>query len=392
MNNTFIRKVTNAEYLALSEGFSSYLNSKHQRKLTTPERIKFTNDLASEFKSTFLENPAVRDKLNESKKTSDNFLFFNKNDVINLNQVRTYDEYRNNRYRIENLKARFMIFCLEIKGFYRRPPQDIANNLHYAIMKDLFIESSSLPAASDDSKQAHSVPNGYFEKKIIERLIGTYQLYRLTFNNSFPDHIAVHTLTIFSDADDPNVICYSTHNSYKQLQSSEKERGLQRIRDSYGHVYNYQGQLLFLGGTAYSHLDEVEPGENKSNYPEIMMMHSHGGDTKSIRGLILGHFPLLGLPVATSVYMSKLDNKTATHLDEVSKKEPREWSIEDRELMASHYGNIGSNNEQIEPPKNKSIEDQATHKGYLKLYNETKIIRKFVENQIESTYSKMLTP
>jgi len=159
------------------------------------------------------------------------------------------------------------------------------------------------------------------------------------------------------------------------------------------------------------------------------MVNSHSGDTYNMRGLIMGHYPLLKLPVATSIYMSKLRNDTAEYIWELD-DEDKKRSLYDWYLQGKHFGNIDPDfegeitDQQIHiekkipadfiekygniefktplPPLEILSKDEknmlnyliklSIKKGEMKLQKKVKSIMKFVINEIEGKYSKMLTP
>lgn len=411
MPNTLTSSLTPVENKALKEAFCRYVDSFDQ-KMKLEERVRLANNLVDLYLPTFKDNPEVQ-KLIAQSENPDNIFKFMPADIAHLTAHRELNDYRKPRKSIRSIKGRLIIFSLEILGFYFRPPNAAANYLHTAIIEDLFRSSTkqaNTKAITSNKEMDEVVLNGYFKEKLIKRIIGTYQLFRLSLNNSFPGCVAVHTLRIYKDKEDPSVIRYSTLNSYKQFQSVNQNKGLKRKRESHGHVYNYQGQILFLGGTLYTHLDECESGDLENNYPEIMMLHSHSGDTNNIRGLILGQFPLLGLPVATSVYMSKLDSKSADELEKLEDLDPKDYQPKDIELIARYYGNIDP---RLEPARNFIINEftlylkklnfskadgtlEELHEKIItqrkELHKKVKEIHNFIVNKIEDTYSHMLTP
>ncbi|KPV93915.1 hypothetical protein AN214_04014 [Pseudoalteromonas sp. P1-9] len=411
MDNNYTAPLTPEENKALQEAFTHYLIELNLNTAPKEERIKIANSLTSQYKSVFLENPHVKDKYNSSlmKEKESNYFKVSTNEAAHLTTVRPLEDYERNRKKIDNpVKARLLIFALEIKGFYKRPPEKGRNHLHVAIMEELFKKSRRFPRGNeknnaqkiDTEKDGFDYNNGYFHKDIISGLVGTYQLFRLSLNNSFPGCVAVHTLRIFRDEYDQSVVHYTTLNSYKQFQSQDKSKGLRRQRRSSGNLYNFQQQILFLGGTDYSHLDEFESGNQKSNYPEIMLMHAHTGDRNSIRGLLLGQYPFLNLPISTSVFMSKLDDETAAKLKKLEEIEPEKYGFNELKLLANYYGNIDPNLNTQEITVNDltsnielSIDENKELISYRKnLHDRVKSIHSFIQNSIEQKYSNMLSP
>jgi len=440
---SFIKKLNLEENFALKEGFLRYLASFPVKFKNKSERCVKANQLTQKYIEVFETNNEVKSARTKSKSIHGSniskFYNFSTDDLQKITGPKNLEDYKNQSKCISTLKARLMIFSLEVEGHYIRPLEKPTHQLHQAIMDQIFFNKKDLDQPSDIKGNTKRL-NGYFNKKYIKKLFGTYQLYRKSFNNSFPDHIAVHVIKIFADTTDPDVICYQSMNSYEQFQNGEKNSPIYRVRMSSGHLFNYQGQMLFLGGTIYSHLNETEnrssindisndDEDEKFSYPELMMVNSHSGDTYNMRGLIMGHYPLLKLPVATSVYMSKLD-KTASESIWDLENGHKDMSLHDYYLQGKHFGNIDPEIEVDRANKPENLEDKIPHsitekygnigfktvlpsfehlsedekrvleelmkksveKGKEKLHRKVKSIMKFVVNEIEGKYSKMLTP
>jgi hypothetical protein len=424
MNSVLTASLTSEEYGALTNAFNRYLKSVFQsEKIDKDARGDLANELVAQFKDTMLMNPSVRAKYEASEKRDKELTFFrlNNNDISNLTTERDICDYQNQQNCISPLKARCLILGLEIRGFYVRPQERPKHALFDAVMTEVFsapqnrktkdaLRNMGVPEAtvgeSEDfvakkGEKDEVVEPGLFTEKVINELVGTYQVFRLSLNSSFPDHITTHILKIYqdSDADGVNALCYSTRNRYSQKQTNDNSDSLERVRKSQGHVFNYQGQIFMLGAVTYTHLNETEPSStDKHRYPEVMMLHMHGGDRKSIRGLILGHYPFLGLPVATTVYMSKLSKIAASKLDGLehlllaaeSEGKKADLTEEFATVAAQYFGNVDPNAKVADLSQISDV--KGVKEGLAALIDAVKENAKFVTNTIESKYSKMLTP
>ncbi len=404
--NIFTKKLTPNEYSELAKGFNRYIKSNHNGKMRFEIRSDIVKEITNKYLDVFVFNPQVKEKLEKSSKQTKDYFTYNRNDITNLFTIRSDDDYRERRNCVEALKARFIIFCLEVEGCYQRPQITGKNILHSAMMTEVFFDGAdtSLNEGSLSCMDGITKSPGRFREEFVSELCGTYLLYRLSFNNSFPNHVAAHTLKIYKDDEDPDIISYSTLNTYKQFQSEDDSSGIQRTRVSHGNVYNYQGQIFLLGAIKYSHLETFERREIKYNYPEVIMLHPHGGDMKNLRGIMLGHFPYLSLPVSTRVYMTKLDNHTSQQLDDIENTNFGDMSDQQILLLASHCGNIHPEFK-LQEPKEESFHDEnggvvkkdfnkakIVFKGQQELQHKVSPIIHFIKNEIETSYSQMLTP
>lgn len=409
----FTKRPSIQEYQALQSAFSKYIKAMGI-KLNAAQRVKQANDLIEKYRPIFIQNPIVKDKIQSSSLELKELLKINTNDGTNLATQRQQEDYLNPRNQIEPVKARLLIFSLEIEGYYERPLDRGENFLHTAIIEDIYRKSVGRQDGKITIMMDEDIGNGLVDKRIAQDLIGTYQLFRLSFNNSFPGYVSAQTLRVFQDEKDSNILKYQSFNSYKQYQAHDNDKGMNRIRVSSGHIYNYQQQLLFIGGTAYSHLDETEYKLTTTNkpilkkYPDIMMMHHHSGDTKNIRGIVLGQYPFLNLPVATTLYMSKVDDENAAQIQELATLDPSIYTMNEVMLLAKYFGNINPNMEDDEISVKDLIsyiaeEDFSNGSDIKKLEAELIENRKylrgkvrnvlpFIQNRIENLYSNMLTP
>jgi hypothetical protein len=414
----FVTEPTPIEHRALSIAFNDFMEEKSKKNGNKKGR-NFEQDqlkeLISTYETIFSKNPAIHSLAKQSKKGGDVYkIIINEDDHSHLRVTRELSEYaQSSRKSLSKIKARFMIFCLEIEGFYKRPKDVDRNQLHRAIMGNCFFltddEQKNNLLVDDLEKENHSP--GYFSLKDMESLCGTYQVFRLSFNNSFEGNIATYTLTVSQDLENPRILQYSTFNKYHQYQPSSADKSQLRIRRSKGHLYNYQDQILFLGGVSYTHMD-FEGEEKKANYPEIFLMHRHSGDSKNCRGIILAHFPYLSLPVATSIYICKLPKDVGIKVSNLESKmldnENSVLTIEEEGITARHYGNIDPSNEGVNidrlflkngihchgsNSKAEESEFRSTIKKNVKeLFKEVERVEKYVTNSIELKYTKMLTP
>lgn len=286
---------------------------------------------------------------------------------------------------------------MELLGFYIRPTEQPTNILYEAIMAEIY--ASPIPkhvqgkhAGEQVAEQAsHPLP-GRFTSDVMDNLVGTYQVFRKSFNSSFPGFVAVHTLKVFLDTDSAGntILSYKTRNSYDQSQTADTTAGTTRVRESRGHIFNYQGLLFFLGGITYSHLEMFEGTKTgKFNYPEVMLMHLHGGDKSSIRGVMMSHFPFLGLPVSTSVLMTKLGKNEASKLDDLENDKSKPLSEENKALVQRYFGNVDPT---MTAGRGENGEANELSDSERQLLEVVKRNLPFIENEIETRYSNMLTP
>lgn len=406
LNDIYTTPLSPEECLALTFSFNAYIQDLGQT-FNKEERKELANKLIKKYESIFLKNPTVHALYTKSNKSNKSeFFTLNNNDISNLTTPRKLTHYTNSQYHLSPLKGRLLIFILELMGFYKRPPERYKNALYEAVKAVIYTSPVSDDNGSDSHEKNRSddkVPPGGISNEKMKDLVGTYQIFRKSFNNSFPNSIATHTLKIFYDQDSAgnNILSYKTRNKYDQAQSGNASESLQRVRTSKGHIFNYQGLFFFLGAIHYTHLGETESDSGDYNYPEVKLMHMHGGDKNSIRGLMLSHYPFLGLPVSTSVLMTKLSNEEALRLDALEHAEKLklgklERNVDDEhehltereqaELIARYYGNINPHARDCSGAEG-SI--KAAHEELVRLVAEK---ADFVTNNIEEKYSKMLTP
>jgi hypothetical protein len=362
LNTTYIDEISLAEQIALVKAFRMYVlfTSKSKKFPTQVKTIRSSLDtLIEEFLPVFIKNQSVKEKLNSSSRSSKENFSFNADELRTLHVERDEPVYKINRnYRTSRLKGRLVIFGLEVLGFFVRPQVSLTNFSYHAIVQDVF--SGNVPSFTN-----------------IE-LSGFYQVFRLSFNNSFPGHVAAYLIEIYKDPDHPSIYRYRSSNKYIQKQGSDKHGSMKRARMSDGYIYNYQGQMLFFGGVTYSHVHKVdavaglsvEEKDKYDNYPEIMMFHPHGGDVLNIRGLMLAHYPLLSMPVATRAYLSSItDLDSDVDFDSLLAKKYDDGT-------PFYYGNV----------------DPKTSDTSHPLISSTQNALPFIINKIENTYSQMLTP
>ncbi|ADZ89759.1 hypothetical protein [Marinomonas mediterranea] len=364
-----LRKITTQEQIALVKAFRQYSEkiqgANYKYKKTDLEPIvRAVDALKDEFLPIFRKNMHVKERLIDKTETQVVQIFkFNDEDLRSLFTERQPAQYLlNSRNITSTLKGRLIICSLQNLGYYEAPDIHSEKALYEVIVSEIF--NSKPPNLTSLN------------------LEGFYQLVRLSFNSSFPGHVATSLVEIYNDID---VLRYRTINSYTQMQSGS-DKGLVRERRSSGFLFDYQGQILFLGSINYSHLHmydinhnltEKEKEKDKYNYyPEIILAHPHGGDQLNLRSLILGHYPYLSLPVSSRAYFIRQPHLSGKNIDELA-KETAEVTIDgDKQEIPRYFGNINPDNLDLTNPLHKIVKKSLP----------------FIKNSIESTYSHMLTP
>lgn len=361
-----------AEQRALSVALNDYFSKEQIKlgceKLTTEKKIELVHDLRKSFLSTFLMSGISSE---EKMKTFEDFEFVSQN-ISYL--IRNPDEinYRKDKHQYPKLKSRFLIFALEILGYYQRPKDFKHEDLFHVVNQVIF----------------RSKPIKFHEGS--SGISGLYSVRRFSFNSSLPDTVTACILKIdeplqLPGGGDSYMYRYSSFNRYEQSSSKKQTR----TRRSNGYVFDYQDNLFLIGDIEYNHMEENEPNHSNSNYAEVMLMTSRGSDQSTMRGLILAHYPYLHIPVSTRVIFSRLDPNLELakrieainlfELDEESLDAPKRDEFENliKDLTNDHsMGNFPIEHMDQLKEKNQSIRN----------------LLKFIENKIDTSYSKMLTP
>lgn len=359
MPSHFTKPLSAQEHVVLSSALNSYLTAQFKSEELTIDNVvvHLNSDVTIQnFKLIFGNIPAIRALVDESPK-KDKYLDINAEDIRSLLRDLTIDQVLSSSLRLcPKIKARFLIYVLEAIGHYERPPEMGEDSLFFTVKREIFND----PLYEEDLFPAN------FE--------GDYLLHRLSLNSSFPDQMTSNFIRIKkgfieknrkSDPDEV-IFRYESVNRYEQDIDGVP---IIRTRTSKGYVFHYQRNLLFVGRVEYSHLADAENDQVLREqapfdfYPEIMFCHAHGGDRNTVRGIMLAHFPFLGLPVATRVVLSK---------------QVETGSSMNFELLKSQYKMLGNHEEG-------SVVFSDDPSKYKRIF-------KMIRNDIESTYSHMLTP
>lgn len=265
--------------------------------------------------------------------------------------------------RLATIKARFLIYALEMEGFYRRPPERGPHPLFQALYEQIFDRKASREEYVPRSQNASKINLGSTWEKN-SSLAGIYCMIRRSFNVSLPDTYNVIRLYVVEvdnkdESGDHKIYEYKTLNAYQQDVSNSGDR-TERRRESHGYIFDFQGLPFFFGSVAYSYIDKTDGMVD--NYPEIILAHRHAGNLTHIRGLMIGHYPYLRMPAVTRVfiYREKELDLNITDLD----------SLEKSDLSGQRV--IGNFNRE---------EIIKRHKDFNP---------RFVENVIDTQYSQML--
>lgn len=286
--------------------------------------------------------------------------------------------------RLAEIKGHLLIFCLRITGHYEEPFCRGEDALFESINEIIF-EDSEIEFSIDTSRGPIDIE-------------GFYAYRRLSFNSSFPDHITTSLLRIRVDNSSYNKKIYK-YESYKMYVQNSTGSTLERQKFTEGSIFDYQGNLLFFGKVFYTDMDSTE-AILSHKYPEIIYAHRHGGDIQNIRGINLGHYPFLKLPVATSVCLTKIENiseylnfealiekfKLFSHFDSVDEIIREQGLVEfNTRLIQSDFSDVVSSIDITKMAAENLI-------GNHPISELPEAMQKMITNRIERSYSNMLTP
>ena len=269
----------------------------------------------------------------------------------------------------KTIKLRFAIYVLEREGFYHRPTSQGGLAGFYESALEVFY-------------------TGNHDASAIDIIPGRYLMIRRSLNSFYANAFILGRVNIWKDIDSNGDDFYRYRTYYEYTQE-----GLKRTRKSEGCIFNYQENARMMGGVEYTHVDETEfkqrpeakKAQSKSNedsvptcYPEQYDLHTHRGSPSVIRGLHGANYPFLRIPVSTRMMLYKLEHRE----DEDSK-------IREEEDLHTFWR---SNPEAEGGEELRSFEGVLKRKDMEEISNEFDIDFSVLDNQLEMTYSKMLSP
>lgn len=279
---------------------------------------------------------------------------------------------------LPEIKGHLLIFCLRITGHYEEPFCRGTDALFESINEIIF-ENKAIDFSISTSTGPIDIEGFYAYKK-------------LSFNSSFPDNVTSSLLRIRVDHSSYGKKVYK-YDSYKMYVQNSTGSTLERKKFSEGSIFDYQGNLLFFGKVFYSDMDSTE-AILSHKYPEIIYAHRHGGDIQNIRGINLGHYPFLKLPVATSVCLTKIEN-ISKYLDVKKFKKILKNASDDinkDEIKKSEYLDINRFKEIFENVSEDINKYEMTESEYLDVNKFKEIFENVYDdiNKYEMTESEYL--
>ncbi|MCK5926272.1 MAG: hypothetical protein KAG10_10290, partial [Methylococcales bacterium] len=261
------------EHDELSNALNKYFNeNRSNHTVKSKHRDFLIEKLKKKLLPIYCKSPEIKDLYERFDFTAENISYA------------LEPRYVGHKKLCPRFKSRFLIWALEYEGYFDRPKYMSNDDLYYSFVNYIYKEKE---------KEYLIKNNG--------NLQGIYLVKRLSFNNSLPDRVAVSRMWIWFD-EKKKILRYQTINKYEQIINGET---LDRERITKGYIFKFQGNILLLGDVAYLHTHQKTADNTFHHYPEILLVHTHDGDAKNIRGLMLGNYPILNLPVATSVLISK---------------------------------------------------------------------------------------